>query len=675
MNAVGFKGLAQLEMRQDEPQMAFYAFTKKAPSAQRRSIPNKKPASAVPIASLYDTTFDGEQRQQGRTAEKRSIPLKQVWKVFFISAGSASDASLFAHAAAERSIAQWTFYLNQVSSIRRREATDNLILVADDCVDRALGEFRGGDFSASGRAFDLVELMRRHNTASTPAVTLERRVAEINEAVQEVRVVIDRGDRLFRERKWDDALSAWAPIAAFSTDPALPEFANSYLRARRESHDLHVQAASDLMAPDRAARRFSLDDAVLRQALTHCETAVSRMPQAAEGQACRVEAITRIAASEAKRLRATGEFRRAAGILISISGSQGANADLERTLGELNRELSRDLYNAAGALLGSAPPAAPASNAERTALRAALEYLRRAEALSPAPESGDLLQHVSEALAKAHVSQARQALDNGQPFLAFQHAQAARSLTPDDPDQESVLAQSRDAVEARSRIHVAVNFIFTIACGTYIKEFTQAAESAIAGLPNVRTIAPKEAKKHLAAKKAATETKDGAYALISAKITTCSSVSDSDYSSPGGDEYVNEYVSEGPSTTWMRIEFAFETQDSLSRNHSFITGRMESSFLFCNTRDQDCDTDYDKEWTELVDRIKTDIRAKAIQAVDGVATHYLNNARASRDPAAAADNYAAFVLMSRDKNRPGYREAVTAIQAYDPELQPEALAK
>jgi hypothetical protein len=277
------------------------------------------------------------------------------------------------------------------------------------------------------------------------------------------------------------------------------------------------------------------------------------------------------------------------------------------------------------------------------------------------------------------------------------HAQAAGRFQPENPGRESVLVQSRAAVEARRQIHFAVAFSDADprkACSKFNKEFAKTAESAVAGLPDVRMIAPKEAALILAANGAgAMDAKNGTYVFISGKIRCAAPWKDV----PRGDH------SEGTIEFRPRIAFEIETQDSLSRVSRSVTGAAET-FASCFTRivfsaptlsprsigdpdevidsetipdssAQGCSINKGKELKELAGRVNTQIRANVIEAFDAVAAHYLDKARASTDPAAAADNYAAFVLMSRDKQSPAYREAVTAIHSYDPDLQPEAIAR
>jgi hypothetical protein len=530
MKKVDLKDLQKLEMR-DGLMMA------SGPVAliPRLSVPDRKPSATVTFERIYDTVFEGELRE-GNTEEPRYIPLKQVWKVYFVPEGSSADESLFAHATEERSLEQWRFYVKKVSLYqkvsfhRMGEVAERMILAANGCMDSAMKNFRDGNLSASETALDMARRLSVIVPDGADIGYIEARAAEVREAVRKVLDSIDMGTALAREQNWDAALGAWAPVRIFASDPALRNFSAAYALANRESYDLHVNAGANILASARGGGPH-LADASLREALAHCEIAGSRLPEGEQGKACHAEAAIRLAISEALRLRTAGEPRAAGAILISMKGQRSGNADLDRTRGELAQEISRDLFSAARDLPGTQAQSAlpPMSESEKTSFREAREMLLEAESLAHSPDAEKLLRSVNEALAKFHVDQGGKALASQQHGLALLHADAAGSFDPDNPDHASLRDRSRDAALKRSQVHVKVLFTDSSpkrSCKAFIDEFTRTAEVAIASIPNARTIDSRQtgrirSAKSQGAKEGKPAGEEGINAVLSANIGVC----------------------------------------------------------------------------------------------------------------------------------------------------------
>src|SRR5262249_15264369 len=127
------------------------------------SVSGQAPLPAVPddtkpqknvdqqLQSFYGVMLTGEVRE-GKSKRKVDLPLRSIWKVFFVAEGAPFNDALFNHAADEASVALWETYLTKTGNYRSSEANTRMHEALIQCARSDLQRFVGGDYAALATA-------------------------------------------------------------------------------------------------------------------------------------------------------------------------------------------------------------------------------------------------------------------------------------------------------------------------------------------------------------------------------------------------------------------------------------------------------------------------------------------------------------------------------------------
>ena len=188
------------------------------------------------LQSFYGVMLTGEVRE-GKSKRKVDLPLRSVWKVFFVAEGAPFNDSLFNHAADEASVALWEAYLTKTNNYRSNEANTRMHEALIQCARSDLKRFLGGDYAAFATAKNRIT---RTQSIKDDEVTRQL-AADISRAQQEVESSRSKTEQLIKAEKWDDAITAAEPITKYLT--SWPELKQMFDHALEQSHEVHLNAA------------------------------------------------------------------------------------------------------------------------------------------------------------------------------------------------------------------------------------------------------------------------------------------------------------------------------------------------------------------------------------------------------------------------------------------------
>lgn len=443
------------------------------------------------LQSFYGVMLTGEMRD-GKTKRKVDLPLRSIWKVFFVAEGTPVNDSLFNHAADEASVALWQTYLRITNNYRGSEANTRMHEALLQCARDDLKKFVGGDYTALATAKD-----RIGRTQSISDDDVSRRLAaDISRAQQDVDTARSKTEQLIKAEKWDDAITAAEPVTKYLG--SWPELKQMYDHALEQSHEVHLNMA------DKAWLAGQLE-----ASLSECSTAWKRLPDSERARGCVCRARNEIAVRDSKKNRQLSKPKDA----MELVQKQIADHDCQqdpRLAVELNQskcEYAQQLFSQARQLLGvgaAQPPPrtggrprphAPVavanvkmiSMANKKDFRDAREKLVLANELCPGDTILELLTATNRRLSDFCKIEAKQALARNDNGTAYVYLQKAQGYTPQDSEVAELLSQARERFQEQTRVNVGVVFVNRSGNGYaegLVSEFAGSIESAstMAGL-------------------------------------------------------------------------------------------------------------------------------------------------------------------------------------------------
>jgi len=415
------------------------------------------------LQSFYGVMLTGEVRE-GKTKRKIDLPLRSVWKVFFVAEGAPFNDSLFNHAADEASVALWETYLTKTNNYRSSEANTRMHEALIQCARSDLKRFVGGDYAAFATAKNRIT---RTQSIKDDEVTRQL-AAEISRAQQEVESSRSKTEQLIKAEKWDDAITAAEPITKYLT--TWPELKQMYDHALEQSHEVHLNAADKAWLAEQ-----------LETSLGECSIAWKRLPNSERARGCVCRARNGIAVRDSKKNRQLSKPKEAMELVQKQIADHDCAQD-PRLAVELNGskcEYAQQLFNQARQLLGvgAAQPAKPGggrrrplapvavvnvkmiSMANKKDFRDAREKLVLANELCPEEAILALLNETNRRLSDFCKAEAKQALARNDNGTAYVYLQKAQGYTPQDGDVSQLLSQARERFQEQTRVNVGVVFM------------------------------------------------------------------------------------------------------------------------------------------------------------------------------------------------------------------------
>ena len=480
-----------------------YALKWKDNSLYAVSVAGQSPILAVPenlkpqksataqLSSFYDVMLSGEERE-GKQKRKVDLPLRSVWKVYFLSEGAAVTDTLFNHAAEEASVALWETYLQKTNNYRANEANAKMRDALVVCSRSDLGRFVGGDYHSLDKA--------RQKATRAQSVkdddTTRQLLADIRNAQQQVEDARAKAEQLINAEKWDEAIDATEPIKKYLD--TWPDLDQMYKHSLKQSHEIHLNAGNKELLANQ-----------LEAALKDCSVARNRLPNSDGALTCVCKARTEIALRDEKKERQINRPKEATEILERQIADSECKQD-PRFAVELKGsrcEYKEQLYTQARQLLGvgsagaappprqgrrrAAGPATPASGnlvnvkaitmQNKKDFRDAREKLMLADELCPDDAVHSLLAATNTRLSDFCVTEAKSALQKNNDGTAYVYLQSAQIYTPDNGTVSSLLTEARERFQQRTRVSIGTAFESSVrseAAGILLSEVNDAIRSA-----------------------------------------------------------------------------------------------------------------------------------------------------------------------------------------------------
>ncbi len=404
----------------------------------------------------------GEVRE-GKSKRKVDLPLRSVWKVFFVAEGAPFSDSLFNHAADEASVALWESYLKKTNSYRSSEANTRMHEALIQCARTDLNKFIGGDYSSLATARDRIS---RTQSIRDDEVT-RKLAAEISRAQQDVESARSKTDQLIKAEKWDDAITAAEPIMKYLT--TWPDLKQMHDHALEQSHEVHLNAADKTWLAGQ-----------LETSLSECSISWKRLPNSERARGCVCRARNEIAVRDSKKNRQLSKPKEAMELLQKQIADRDCPQD-PRLAVELNGskcEYAQQLYSQARQLLGVGTAQSPKTGGRRRPLapvavvnvkmismankkdfREAREKLILANELCPENPILELLNASNRRLSDFCKGEARQALARNDNGTAYVYLQKAQGYTLQDGEIAELLSQAREKFQEQTRVNIGVVFM------------------------------------------------------------------------------------------------------------------------------------------------------------------------------------------------------------------------
>jgi len=448
----------------------------------------QKNAGSQPLSAFYGVNVSGEARE-GKQKRKVDLPLRSIWKIYFVPEGASFNDTLFNHAADEASVALWEAYLQKTNNYRAAEANSKMRDALVVCSRADLNRFVEGNYRALDKARDKAT---RAQSVREDEITRQL-LADIRAAQKQVEDSRSQAEQLIKAEKWDQAIDAAEPIKKYLD--SWPELSQMYTHALEQSHAIHLNACNQALTANQ-----------LDNALKDGSIARSRLPNSTEALACVCRARTEIALRDEKKNRQISKPKEAAEILENQIADSDCKADprLAVELKGARCEYAAQLFNQAKQQLGGG--AAPPSSGQRfrrgtaaaaaaggnvnvkaiTALnkkdfREAREKLMLASELCPDDGIRSLLATTNRRLSDFCVTEARAALARNSDGTAYVYLQSAQVYMPDDATVSSLLTEARERFQQRTRVAVGSAFESSIrneAAGILMSEVNDAIRSA-----------------------------------------------------------------------------------------------------------------------------------------------------------------------------------------------------
>lgn len=425
---------------------------------------NMKPQKSVnsKVGSFYSVMFAGE-AVEGKQKRKINLPLREVWKIYFIPAGGSVNDVLFSHAVEEKSVAVWDAFLQKTGNYRAADANVNMRDALVACARSSLDQFAKGDYKALEIARQRTE--RAQTVKGDDAAT--KLSAEINQNKQRVNAAREQVSQLLAASRFDEAIDAAAPIKIYLSN--WDDLNKLYGAALEQSHEQHLAKGEQALQGNQldAARR-------------ECETAWSRKSDSTGARECVCLSRNRIALRDSTVFRQRKQPKLAKELLEKqlADSDCGRDESIAKELNEAKREYSAQLFDEARQLTagggavrvavksapgrktaassGSALKAVVAQN--KQAFRDAREKLLTAQSMNASENARALLDKVNQSLAGYCAAEARKALQRGASGTAYVYSMSAQNYAPESSDVSNLLGQAREQFEAKTRVSIGVVF-------------------------------------------------------------------------------------------------------------------------------------------------------------------------------------------------------------------------
>lgn len=417
------------------------------------------------LLAFYGVMLTGEARE-GKQKRKVDLPLRSVWKVYFVPEGASLNDTLFSHAADEGSVAIWESYLTKTNNYRNSEASLKMHEALIECVRSDLRRFVQGDYGSLAKARDRIS---RSQSIKDDEVTRQL-AADVRREQQQVEDARSKAEQLIKAGKWDEAIDATEPIKKYLD--TWPDLNQMYKHTLEQSHELHLNQG------DKAFIAVQLE-----ASLNDCSIAWKRLPNSEKARECVCRARNEIAIRDSKKNRQINRPRDAKELLEKQIADSDCKQDprLAVELKGSKCEYAQQLYAQARQLLGvgAAAPASPRSRRRAAAattsspttvnvkaismpnkkdFRDAREKLLLASDLCLEEPIRALLQAANRRLADFCKEEARKALQRVDDGTAYVYLLSAQSYAPEDGDISGLLSQARERFQERTRVSVGSVF-------------------------------------------------------------------------------------------------------------------------------------------------------------------------------------------------------------------------
>jgi len=414
-----------------------------------------------PLSSFYGVMLTGEARE-GKQKRKVDLPLRSVWKVYFVPEGAALNDALFAHAADEGSVAIWEAYLKKTNNYRSSEANAKMHEALIQCARGDLRRFIDGDYASLAKAKDRIGRTRGIRDDETT----QQLAAEIARSQQDVENARNKTEQLIKSEKWDEAIAAAEPITKYLS--TWPELKQMYQHSLEQSHELHINAADKAWLAEQ-----------LEASLSDCAIAWKRLPNSERARACVCRARNEIAVRDSKKNRQISRPKEAKELLEKQIADSDCTADprLAVELKTAKCEYAQQLYSQARQLLGIGAAAVarpgrrravvttagavnpkPISMVNKKDFREAREKLILANELCTDDPIRVLLAAANRSLSDFCKGEARKALARNDDGTAYVYLTTAQSYVSDDAELGGMLANARERFQQRTRVSIGAVF-------------------------------------------------------------------------------------------------------------------------------------------------------------------------------------------------------------------------
>lgn len=417
------------------------------------------------LTSFYGVMLTGEVRE-GRQKRKVDLPLRSVWKIYFVPEGAPLNDSLFNHAADEGNVAIWESYLKKTNNYRSSEANAKMHEALIECVRGDLRRFLDGDYASLAKA---QERIARTQSVKDDEVT-RKLATDVRREQQQVEDARTKAEQLIKAGKWDEAILATEPIRKYLD--TWPELNQMHKHALEQSHELHLNDGDK-----------SFLAAQLEASLEHCSIAWKRLPNSEPARACVCRARNEIAVRDSKKNRQINRPKDAKELLEKQIADSDCKQDprLAVELKDSKCEYAQQLYTQARQLLGVGGAATVTPRSRRRAatalartaaavnvkaismpnkkdFREAREKLVLASELCPEDPIRELLLAASRRLADFCKEEARKALQRNDDGTAYVYLLSAQGYMPGDNEVSNLLSEARERFQLRTRVSVGSVF-------------------------------------------------------------------------------------------------------------------------------------------------------------------------------------------------------------------------
>lgn len=440
--------------------------------------------SAPSLSSFYAVALTGEARE-GKSKRQVNIPLRDVQKIYFVPEGTPVNETLFRHAAEEKSVVLWEAYLRKTNNYKQADANNYMRDALVTCARADLDSFARGDYNSLDKARQRAE---RANSVRADSLT-QQLTDDINQSKQRVDSARSQVDGLIRANKYDDAINAAEPIKIYLS--TWPELNAMYADVLKKSHNQHLNAG-----------QTALDAGRLDEALKECTLAWSRLHESSQAHECTCKSRNGVALRDEKNLRKQRRPKDAKEMLDARLADSECSRDDEvaKEWGVAKCEYAQQLLAQSRQLVGTGGGAAVGANRgeaeivltsaqQRTGRRGtgrgpsasgppkptfagvkainaqnkkdfrdAREKLLLASELCQDEAIRTLLSNVNRSLSGYCLAEAQKAVQRADFGTAYVYLQTAQGYTPDDQSVLSLLSQTREQFEERTRVQIGVAF-------------------------------------------------------------------------------------------------------------------------------------------------------------------------------------------------------------------------